>query len=56
MISGGAIQAGIGVSAPNFYKTLSGERKWTIGHLEKVAAGLNVSISSTASIGQKHAG
>jgi hypothetical protein len=39
----------IGISPPNFYKMLSGERKWTIGHLEKVAAGLNVSIDNLTS-------
>ena len=44
-----AFAESIGIGPANFYKMLSGERKWAVAHLEKVAAGLNVSINALTS-------
>jgi hypothetical protein len=44
-----AFAESIGFGPANFYKMLSGERKWSVAHLERVASGLNVSINALTS-------
>jgi transcriptional regulator with XRE-family HTH domain len=44
-----AFAESIGIGPANFYKMLNGERKWSVAHLEKIAAGLNVGINALTS-------